>query len=462
MNRERFRRTTGPLSVETAGKTVDEAIQAALGRLRARRDEVDVEVLQEGRSGLFGIGSREARVRVRRHDRTEPKAEGRPERRPSVGTGDSGGRRGLPGGRRASEDIARLEREVEKHRTARGAGPREARGAAMGSTARSVAPTSGSRRREPVTGSSEARTLPARGDSTAPRRRSSGGGRPVSERHTEPRTTPPPRSSVARSSAPLSEPSTRPSAPATVEPSVLAEFAQGILRRMGYTARVEAAYTDEAYEVRIDAGENNEILIGKKGETLDALQHVLAKMASRGLEELLRVRVDIAEYRQKRSTELSERALEMARQVLETGHEIITEPLPAAERRSIHRALSDHPEVTTQSLGDGQVKPVWVGLKSAKPSMSDVAPVVVRRGGASHSTSGRSSVDSRARELRGEESAATAPARSATPAPVSSAALAPRSLIDPWDSTPANNDKSSSAAAPEWGRRPKPAKGRRK
>jgi hypothetical protein len=236
---------------------------------------------------------------------------------------------------------------------------------------------------------------------------------------------------------------------------------------MGYAARVEASYADDAYEVRIDAGEHNEVLIGKKGETLDALQHVLAKMASRGLEELLRVRVDIAEYRQKRSSELSERAIEMAQQVVETGREIITEPLSAAERRSIHRALSDHPEVTTQSLGDGQVKPVWIGLKSAKPSLGEVAPVVVHRGGSSRPGPSREYSEDRVRESRPEPrprpSPAPGPERPPMAAPAVSNAPAPRSLIDPWDGASTNKDKSAAAEpAPEWGRRPKPARGRRK
>jgi spoIIIJ-associated protein len=264
-----------------------------------------------------------------------------------------------------------------------------------------------------------------------------------------------------------------------VEPAVLADFTLGVLTRMGYAARVEASYADDAYEVRIDAGEHNDILIGKKGETLDALQHVLAKMASRGLEELLRVRVDIAEYRQKRSSELSVRALEMAQQVMETGREVITEPLSAAERRSIHRALSDHPEVTTQSLGDGQVKPVWIGLKSSKPPQAEVVPVVVHRGGSSRPVPSRVYADDRARESRTESEPPFTPVPTPVPTPVSapvrppsaapmetpagSNAPAPRPLFDPRDDSSGSKDKSAgSEPAPEWGRRPKPARGRRK
>lgn len=236
---------------------------------------------------------------------------------------------------------------------------------------------------------------------------------------------------------------------------------------MGYAARVEASYSDDAYEVRIDAGEHNDVLIGKKGETLDALQHVLAKMASRGLEELLRVRVDIAEYRQKRSSELSERAIEMAQQVVETGREVITEPLSAAERRSIHRALSDHPEVTTQSLGDGQVKPVWIGLKSSKPPQPEVAPVVVHRGGASRPAPARVYAEDRPRERRDDvappPTPMPAPMRTPAAAPEAAREPAPRLPLAPRDEPSGMKDKPAGVEpVPEWGRRPKPARGRRK
>jgi hypothetical protein len=82
-------------------------------------------------------------------------------------------------------------------------------------------------------------------------------------------------------------------------PSDLADFTREVLRRMGYAARVEVSYADDAYVVRIDAGSGNEILIGKNGEILEALQHVLAivgaKMSGHRENVLLRVRVDVAE-----------------------------------------------------------------------------------------------------------------------------------------------------------------------
>jgi predicted RNA-binding protein YlqC (UPF0109 family) len=203
---------------------------------------------------------------------------------------------------------------------------------------------------------------------------------------------------------------------------------------MGYEASVEARYADDAYEVRVEAGENDAVLIGRKGETLDALQHVLAKMVSRGQAELLRVRVDVSEYRQRRTIELADQAIAWAQQVRETGQEVITEPLPAAERRTIHRALAEVPDVTTQALGDGLIKRVWIGPQGARPE-PDQYPAPREE---------------------------APPVRTSERAPAAETTEAPLSLIDSWSSTPAKPVPTGEAPADEWGRRPKPARGRRR
>jgi spoIIIJ-associated protein len=228
------------------------------------------------------------------------------------------------------------------------------------------------------------------------------------------------------------------------DPSGLAKFTEELLAKMGFQARVEAGYSDDAYEVKIEAGEDDAILIGRKGETLDAMQHVLAKMVSRGHEELLRVRVDVSEYRQRRSSELSDRALAWAQQVRDTGREVITEPLPAAERRVIHRTLSDLADVRTQALGEGLVKPVWIGPQGENPPMD--AP----------------EMDHQLDHQRDRQMEEPRPRRAAPVDPIPVAEGEPVSLIDPWSAPPAKSDAAPVAPAEEWGRRPKPARGRRR
>lgn len=480
MNRERYRRSTPPMSVETTGKSVDEAVHAALARLHARRDEVDITVVQEGARGFLGLGAKEARVRVRRREsgggrgdrgdrsdrsgyRFERSERGgdrnaeRPERTTVRGRdsgGESGPRGGRMGGRRAHDDLDRLEEELRLKRQARVAGGQARASAPMlqGSSAgaggsRSGAtdgarggsrggPREGGRDRGRDSRAGAGRTGGRGGSGRRSYSESSGtGGAPRAA--VEDRQEVPARSVATGGGGAGAAPQGLPDA------ARLADFTRDLLRKMGFEASVEAFYADEAYEVKIAAGDSDALLIGRKGETLDALQHVLAKMVSRGHEELLRVRVDVSEYRQRRSSELAERALAYAQQVRETGNEVVTEPLPAAERRIIHRTLSEVPDVTTQALGDGLIKRIWIGRAGeqpnvlAEPDMSyepvDDAPVVEER---------------------------QAPRRE--PRVPSGPAGEPLSLIDPWGEPPSRPEGGSSEENEEWGRRPKPARGRRR
>jgi hypothetical protein len=219
-------------------------------------------------------------------------------------------------------------------------------------------------------------------------------------------------------------------------------YARGLLERMGFSATVDAQVVDGAYEVRIDGGDNDAILIGRRGETLEALQHVIAKMASRGREDLVRVRVDVSNYRERRGEQLEERAREMAARVRETGEEYVTEPLPAAERRIIHRTLSDVPDITTHALGEGLVKRIRIALAGNEAGAASTAEVW------------RPEREEVEEASPGETRSPTSAPGGTTDGPVQQ----PVSMIESWSgATPAAKETEQS----EWGRRPKPAKGRR-
>lgn len=539
MNRDRFRRSSAPLSVETTGKSVDEAVQAALGRLRARRDEVDIDVVEEGRGGFFGLGAKEARVRVRRRgtgsegrsgrppggrddresrggrtERDDRRPEGRRSRedRDSRGTRDARdvrdsregreGRDGRDGGStrddsgrgrtrsipavRAKEELDRLENELRVRReTRRNEGPRSRtplgepdrsgeRASSRGS-GESGDPRRRRRSRRPggdgvnleTIGADPVEAAPVREEAfgAEPRPPADGSGRAGGgrggERHrrgADERAVTVLRSSGLAGEEPSESVPAGPMPEDYPDPQELAGFARELLQRMGFKAQVEAGWGGDAYEVKIHAGESDEVLIGRRGETLDALQHVFAKMVSRGREELLRVRVDVSEYRQRRTSELEEHAMELARQVRETGREVITEPMPAAERRIIHRTLSDLPDVTTVGLGDGHEKPVWIGPAGKEPEERASRPRFREgrddrrgpRGGRERQGSVRepAEVESRSDE-RVESAAGDRPG-----------GLPPLSMIDSWDS--AAPKPGATPEGSEWGRRPKPAKGRRR
>ena len=93
-------------------------------------------------------------------------------------------------------------------------------------------------------------------------------------------------------------------------------------------------------------------LIGRKGERLSALQHLVNLMLSRRTGQWTRVLVDVEDYRGRRERQLVDLATRAAERVAETGKMLQLEPMPALERRWIHLALRDHAGVSTQSIGE--------------------------------------------------------------------------------------------------------------
>ena len=128
-----------------------------------------------------------------------------------------------------------------------------------------------------------------------------------------------------------------------------------LLRHMGIGAQVTVE-TGETAKLNVtgDADEKEALgaLIGRKGERLSALQHLVNLMLSRKMGEWTRVLVDVEDYRGRRERQLRDLALRAAARVVETGKMLQLEPMPALERRWIHLSLRDHPSVATQSIGE--------------------------------------------------------------------------------------------------------------
>jgi spoIIIJ-associated protein len=152
-----------------------------------------------------------------------------------------------------------------------------------------------------------------------------------------------------------------------VEPDVRA-LAEGLLAQMGITATLEVEQIGLDVLVRIEAGEDDGLLIGRKGETLEALQHILLRMSGRRLQDRIRaLRVDVAGYRARREAQLTSQVQDIAKRVARTGRREMTEPLTPAERRLVHRMLADHPEVETHAGGNGVNQRVIITTIRAKP-----------------------------------------------------------------------------------------------
>lgn len=133
------------------------------------------------------------------------------------------------------------------------------------------------------------------------------------------------------------------------------EILETILGHLGYDVRV-TIHTGETSKLDV-TGEGAEkealgALIGRKGERLSALQHLVNLLLSRRMGEWTRVLVDVEDYRGRRERQLREIALRAADRVEETGRMLQLEPMPALERRWVHLALRDRPGVATQSIGE--------------------------------------------------------------------------------------------------------------
>ncbi len=128
-----------------------------------------------------------------------------------------------------------------------------------------------------------------------------------------------------------------------------------LLAHIGYAARVDVQ-TGETSRLNVlgDEAEREELgaLIGRKGERLSALQHLVNLMLSRQMGAWTRVLVDVEDYRGRRERQLREIAERAARRVVETGKMLQLEPMPALERRWVHLALKGNPDVATQSIGE--------------------------------------------------------------------------------------------------------------
>ena len=170
---------------------------------------------------------------------------------------------------------------------------------------------------------------------------------------------------IEPSPAPAEEP--RPVAaepgPEQVGREVLAE----LLEMMGIRASVESVLSyDLAEEDQPPAivlnitGEDLGILIGRRGETLRALQYLVRLMVSHRIKHWANLVVDVESYLIRRRSALESLALRVAEQVAKTGRAQALEPMPAYERRVIHVALRKHPGVTTKSVGEGERRKVTI------------------------------------------------------------------------------------------------------
>ena len=133
------------------------------------------------------------------------------------------------------------------------------------------------------------------------------------------------------------------------------EILEVLLGHLGFEITVEVESGESSRVNVVGDGDEKEALgalIGRKGERLSALQHLVNLMLSKEMGAWTRVLVDVEDYRGRRARQLRDIALRAAARVAETGKMLQLDPMPALERRWIHIALRDHPGVATQSIGE--------------------------------------------------------------------------------------------------------------
>ncbi|MFN2292640.1 MAG: RNA-binding cell elongation regulator Jag/EloR [Anaerolineae bacterium] len=188
---------------------------------------------------------------------------------------------------------------------------------------------------------------------------------PVKRAPAEPPKQEAPSPSPSPTPAPAAEPEVEGEEP-TAE-AVGLEVLSEVLRLMGIRATVETqlgselADEDEEPPVVLNiTGEDLGILIGRRGETLRALQYLVRLMVSHRLKHWTNLVVDVENYLIRRRRSLESLANRMAEQAVRTGRIQALEPMPAYERRLVHIALRKNPKVTTQSIGEGERRKVTV------------------------------------------------------------------------------------------------------
>ena len=136
------------------------------------------------------------------------------------------------------------------------------------------------------------------------------------------------------------------------------ETVSELLEKMHIHAQVTSTFTESSDDkdqpgILVEVtGEDLSILIGRKTETLNALQYISSLIIGKRLEMWMPLVIDVEGYRARRERQLTQLALRMAEQAIATGRRQTLEPMPANERRIIHLALRDHPQVFTESTGE--------------------------------------------------------------------------------------------------------------
>ncbi|MBR6595494.1 MAG: Jag N-terminal domain-containing protein [Oscillospiraceae bacterium] len=286
-------------TIITSGKTIDLAIEAALTQLGLDRDSVSVTVLQQAKAGFLGFGAQPAKVQVA-YEAPDPVPE-----------------------------------KIEKPKSALGSASRSKPKAAA--PVKKPEPKAETPKAEPVKAEPKAEKKPDPVKVEKPKA-------PKAEKPKAPKTE-------KKAEKKIEEPKDYAPAEAGSVEEKIETFIAGLLKHMD-SAAVPHAWkeTDNTYKVDL-VGDDLGYLIGRRGDTLDAIQHLANYTINRDVEGHIRINVDAESYRQKREDSLRRYARKKAQQVLKNRRRTTLEPMNAYERHVIHASLQDMDNITTHSTG---------------------------------------------------------------------------------------------------------------
>jgi spoIIIJ-associated protein len=139
---------------------------------------------------------------------------------------------------------------------------------------------------------------------------------------------------------------------------------ENLLRCMGIKGKVVLQASDNGLPLTLDIeGDDLGVLIGRRGQGLASLQYIVRVIIAEKFKIWEPINIDVAGYKRRRYESLKSLALRLADQVKSSKRSINLEPMPPDERRIIHLALSDHPEISTQSTGEGNERKVVIQLR---------------------------------------------------------------------------------------------------
>jgi len=390
------------MEIEVEGRTTEEAIAEACRQLNQPREMLEIQVITPGSTGIFGIvGTRKARVRARL--KGSAGAAGEPAAAKGAAKPSKGGGRGKrpARGRQSAKarDLARAEemagetpveeisgepepgeelgeeREPERGREA-GQERDQGRDQERGRDQQAIEPARERRprRRRPRRRRPAAAAAPHEGEPEP-------GAEPDIEGDFEPDFEAPEaggaeeleltgeavEAAVAVAAAGAAAAAETPAVMASEEVTeAAAEACRQIVAALGYEA-IEVQVTRLPGEARLElVGEDAAALIGHRGDVLNALQHVISKIANRQTGSRTTITVDAEGWRSRRGQALEELALKLARKAKETGKPVAMSPMNAHDRRVVHLALQGDTELTTRSRGDGALRKVVIFPRRAR------------------------------------------------------------------------------------------------